>query len=100
MEGGNINRLDLLCENENKELIIIVVRVYWQHAYFERRLLKATKLSNKHPKAGDPYRRMRKVLSMHILHFDLGQISAYLCHRPMRFVGSYTRRNLLLTSQQ
>lgn len=71
-ENDRYNQLDLLCENDRGELIIIEVQYYSEVDYFQRMLLGTSKVITEYISAGEPYAQVRKVYSVNILYFDLG----------------------------
>ncbi|MDP2188586.1 MAG: Rpn family recombination-promoting nuclease/putative transposase [Sphingobacteriaceae bacterium] len=100
LEDDKVNRLDLLCQTQNKELIIIEVQFHNEIDYFQRMLFGASKLLTEYLKAGEPYNKVRKVYSVNILYFDLGQGSDYVYHGYMHFQGKHMGDELLLSRRQ
>lgn len=100
LEDEKVNRLDLLCQTESKELIIIEVQFHNELDYFQRMLFGASKLLTEYLKVGDPYNKVRKVYSVNILYFDLGQGRDYVYHGFMHFKGIHAEDHLLLSQRQ
>jgi predicted transposase/invertase (TIGR01784 family) len=100
LEDEKVNRLDLLCQTESKELIIIEVQFHNALDYFQRMLFGASKLLTEYLKVGDPYNKVRKVYSVNILYFDLGQGRDYVYHGFMHFKGIHAEDHLLLSQRQ
>ena len=71
------NKVDLLVENDKKELIIIELQFYSQIAYFHRMLYGVSKSIAEHISVGDDYKKIRKVYSINIVYFDLGKGDDY-----------------------
>lgn len=86
-EFDKINRVDLLCENHRKELVIIEVQYHRELDYFQRILFGASRLISEYLKRGAPYEEVRKLYSVHILYFDLGQGTDYVYHGLLAFKG-------------
>lgn len=100
MDDDKVNRLDLLCQTESKELIIIEVQFHNELDYFQRMLFGASKLLTEYLKVGDPYIKVRKVYSVNILYFDLGQGRDYVYHGFMHFKGIHVGDHLQLSNRQ
>ena len=99
-ESDRHNQLDLLCENDRGELIIIEVQYYSEVDYFQRMLFGTSKVITEYISAGEPYAQVRKVYSVNILYFDLGQGEDYLYRGTMEFKGLNFRDALNLSSSQ
>jgi hypothetical protein len=67
------NKLDILCEDSKKRLIFIEVQYLRQTDFFHRILFGSSKLLTNYMEKGRPYEALRKVYSINILYFDLGQ---------------------------
>ena len=67
------NRVDLLAENGNGELILIEVQGEPEFAYFQRMLFGASKLVTDYINGGQNYENVKKIYSVNIVYFDLGQ---------------------------
>ena len=66
------NRVDVLVENEQKELIIVELQFYGEDDYFKRMLYGTSKAVTEYLARGDAYENVRKVYSINIVHFNLG----------------------------
>ncbi len=99
-EDDKINRLDLLCENHRKELIIIEVQYHFEMDYFQRMLFGTAVLLTQYIQRGQPYSRIRKVYSVNILYFDLGQGTDYIYHGRLHFTGMHGGDQLRLSKTQ
>ncbi|OQY51808.1 MAG: hypothetical protein B6245_24180 [Desulfobacteraceae bacterium 4572_88] len=99
-EADKFNRVDLLAENAKNELILIEVRVRSEYDFFHRVAYGAAKLLTEHMQKGQPYRDIRKVISVSITYFNLGLGTDYLYHGTTDFVGVHTRDTLTLTDAQ
>ena len=67
------NRVDILVENRKGDLIIIEVQNSKEYDYFHRILFGTSKVITEHIKEGEPYAVVKKVISITIAYFDLGQ---------------------------
>ena len=79
-EDDKFNRVDILVENEKGELVIIEVQNTQEYDYFHRMLYGASKAITEHIKAGSAYAQVKKVISITIAYFDLGQGKDYVYH--------------------
>ena len=67
------NRVDLLAEDERGDLLLIEVQGEPEFAYFQRMLLGASKLVTEYIESGENYEHVKRVYSINIVYFDLGQ---------------------------
>jgi len=82
------NRVDLVVEDENKEIIIVEVQNNREVHYFARLLYGASKLIVDHIQVGESFEKVRKVISISILYFLLGEgESDYVYHGRTEFYG-------------
>jgi predicted transposase/invertase (TIGR01784 family) len=94
------NRVDILVENQKGELIIIEVQSTQEHDYFHRMLYGASKAIAEHIKEGQAYANVKKVISITIAHFDLGQGKDYIYHGTNVFKGIHKGDILGLSEKQ
>ncbi len=94
------NRLDILAENSNQELIIVEIQYNRQVHYFERMLYGVSKAIVENISLGDDYQRIKKVYSVNIVYFDLGQGTDYVYHGKTEFKGIHNNDVLQLSSKQ
>lgn len=99
-ERDKYNRVDLLVENSNGELVLIEVQVESENDFFHRIAFGAAKLLTEYLKVGEPYANLKKVYSVSLLYFNLGQGSDYLYHGATRFVGVHDQDVLGLSQGQ
>ncbi|MBI5219856.1 MAG: Rpn family recombination-promoting nuclease/putative transposase [Bacteroidia bacterium] len=99
-EDDKFNRVDLLVENSKKELTIIEIQQRNEFDYFHRILYGTSKLIAEYLKLGEPYSNIRKVYSVNILYFDLGQGEDYIYHGKTDFEGIHKHDKLLLSEKQ
>ena len=72
-DEAKYNRVDLLAEDSRGELLLIEVQGEPEFAYFQRMLFGASKLVTEYVNGGDNYEHVKKVYSINIVYFDLGQ---------------------------
>ena len=99
-EDDKFNRVYLLVENSKKELIIIEIQQRNEFDYFHRILYGTSKLISEYLKLGEPYKKVRKVYSVNIIYFDLGQGEDYVYHGKTEFEGIHKHDKLLLSDKQ
>ena len=73
MDCAKSNRVDLLAEDENGDLLLIEVQGEPEQAYFQRMLFGASKLVTEYIDSGENYEHVKRVYSINIVYFDLGQ---------------------------
>ena len=94
------NKLDILCEDEKKQLIFVEVQYHHQIDFFQRILFGVSKLLTNYLEKGEKYEKLRKVYSINILYFDLGQGKDYLYHGSTQFKGVNQQDKLSLSRYQ
>lgn len=72
-DDAKYNRVDLLAEDSEGELLLIEVQGEPEFAYFQRMLFGASKLVTEYVNGGENYEHVKKVYSINIVYFDLGQ---------------------------
>ena len=72
-EDAKYNRVDLLAEDANGDLLLIEVQGEPEFAYFQRMLFGASKLVTEYIESGENYEHVKRVYSINIVYFDLGQ---------------------------
>jgi len=88
------NRVDMLVENAQGELLIIEVQRETEYDYLQRILFGTSKLLLEYMKKAMPYSRMRKIISISLVYFDLGIGEDYAYHGQTQFVG-INRKDIL-----
>ena len=78
------NRVDIKAKNSRGEIIIVEVQLTRELYYLERILYGVSKAVIEHISLGDKYDQVKKVYSINILYFDLGQGKDYLYHGQKR----------------
>ena len=99
-KSDKCNRVDILVENDKKELLLIELQFYGEDDYFQRMLYGVSKTIAEHISLGDAYEKIRKVYSINIVYFDLGSGSDYIYHGYTHFVGLHTNEELKLGEKQ
>ena len=99
-EDSKQNRVDILAENEAGELLLIEVQGESEYAYFQRILFGASKLVTEYIDSGKNYENVKKVYSINIVYFDLGQGKDFVYHGKTEFRGVHYDDVLRLSSFQ
>ena len=100
-ENDKYNRVDILAESENEQLCIIEVQNSREQTYFHRMLYGVSKAITEYIGLGKPYEAVRKVYSINIVYFELGQGKDYVYHGKTEFVGEHEPHDTLkLSSRQ
>jgi len=94
------NRVDLKVETGAKEIIIIEVQYDREFDYFKRILFGVSKTITEHIVESDPYSEVKKVISVNILYFDLGEGKDYVYKGKTVFRGLHQNDKLQLSAQQ
>jgi len=94
-QEDKFNRVDLLAKNEHNELILIEVQHSSQIDYFHRMLYGASKLITEYITKGRGYTKVKKVYSVNIVYFALGQGEDYVYYGKTEFKGLHNRDNIL-----
>ena len=94
------NRVDLLAENDRGELFIIEVQNNTEYAYFQRMLFGTSKLVTEYINRGQGYNNIRKIYSVNIVYFNLGNGTDVVYHGKTEFRGIHNGELLSLTPFQ
>jgi len=94
------NRVDILVEADDSELVIIELQYDSVDEYFHRMLYGVSKSITEHIFAGEEYSKVRKVYSVNIVYFDIGSGDDYVYHGFTNFRGVHTQNELLLSPEQ
>ena len=93
------NRVDMLVEADNRELVIIELQFQNELDYYLRMLYGVSKAVTDYMHTGDSYSNVRKVYSIHIVYYDLGG-DDYIYHGVNHFTGVNTNTELRLNAVQ
>ena len=92
------NRVDILAESDRKELTIIEIQNCRELTYFHRMLYGVSKAITDYINLGDEYDKVRKVYSINIVYFELGQGGDYVYHGSTEFRGLHNPNDVLKLS--
>ena len=94
------NRVDMLAENNRGELVIVEVQNTRELNYFHRMLYGVSKAITEYIYEKEPYSNIKKVYSVNIVYFDLGQGKDYVYHGRTEFRGIHNNDVLRLSALQ
>jgi len=94
------NRVDILTQNSKNELIIVEIQNTYEIDYFHRMAYGASKALTENLSLGQPYSEIKKVISVNIVYFDLGQGKDYVYKGTTNFQGLHQKDTLQLSSKQ
>ncbi|MCI5212001.1 MAG: hypothetical protein D3910_25200, partial [Candidatus Electrothrix sp. ATG2] len=96
-QSDKFNRVDLSVEDETGEIYIIEVQAGWERYYLQRLLYGSSKLIVDRMRLGDSFSQVKKVISISILYFLLGEgENDYLYKGTNEFYGLNTHEKLCL----
>ncbi len=94
------NRVDIKATNSHGDIIIVEIQLTRELYYLERILYGVSKAITEHISLGDKYDKVKKVYSINILYFDIGQGSDYLYHGRTVFRGVHTNDTLVVRARE
>ena len=94
------NRVDVKAVNDRDEIFIVEVQLTRQLYYLERILYGVAKTLTEHIKLGNLYNEVKKVYSISIVYFDLGQGKDYLYHGQTTFEGVHSHDILQVSTKE
>ena len=94
------NRVDVLVENNKGELVLIEIQNSNELDYFHRMSYGVGKLTSESLNLGNPYSEIKKVISINIIYFDLGQGDDYVYWGKTEFKGIHKSDYLKLSDKQ
>ena len=94
------NRVDIKAKNERGDRIIVKLKLTRELYFIMRMLNGVTKALTEHIEIGNKYDKVKKVYSINILYFDLGQGSDYLYHGKTVFTGVHTGDQLRVNTRE
>ena len=99
-EDDKFNRVDIKARNSKDEIIIVEIQNTRELYYLERILYGVAKAITEHIELGSLYSDVKKIYSISILYFDIGQGNDYLYHGQNTFVGVHTNDYLQVTTKE
>jgi predicted transposase/invertase (TIGR01784 family) len=99
-DDDKFNRVDILTQNSKQELIIIEIQSTYEIDYFHRMAYGVSKSISENLKLGQKYSEVKKVISINIVYFDLGQGQDYIYKGVTDFRGLHQNDLLGLSEKQ
>jgi len=99
-DDDKYNRVDILTQNSKNELVIIEIQNTYEIDYFHRMAYGTSKALTENLSLGQPYSEIKKVISVNIVYFDLGQGKDYVYRGTTNFQGLHEKDLLQLSSKQ
>jgi predicted transposase/invertase (TIGR01784 family) len=99
-EKDKFNRVDIIAQTTNKEIIIVELQIDSQIDYFQRMLYGTSKAITERLFKGEEYEKIKKIYSINIVYFGLGQGTDYVYHGTTEFKGLHTGDILQLSANQ
>ena len=99
-EYDKYNRVDILVKSQNNELLLVEVQNDSEIDYFQRMLYGVSKLVTEYIKEGEPYGTIKKIYSINIIYFGLGQGKDYVYEYKGEFLGLHENDTLFPTVLQ
>ena len=94
------NRVDLLAEDDDGELMLFEIQNNRELAYFHRMAYGTAKAITEYINISEDYSNIRKVYSINIIYFDLGQGSDYVYRGRTVFRGLHEPHDELRLSER
>ncbi|XCN75222.1 MAG: Rpn family recombination-promoting nuclease/putative transposase [Candidatus Electrothrix aestuarii] len=98
--SDRFNRVDLKVKNAKDDIIIIEVQYDREFDFLQRIFYGTAKAVTEHMQQGAAYSEIKKVISVSILYFDLGQGTDYVYHGTTSFKGLHNSDVLQLSWRQ
>lgn len=99
-ENDKFNRVDILTQNSKNELIIVEIQNTYEIDYFHRMVYGSAKAVTENISKGQKYSEIKKVISINIVYFDLGQGQDYIYKGKTLFEGLHQKDVLSLSENQ
>ena len=81
------NRVDMMVEDASGRMLLVEIQYKSEIDYFHRMLFGASRLICDYLEAGNEYAKVKKVITIHIVYFDIGQGKDYLYKGTQTFRG-------------
>lgn len=99
-ENDKYNRVDILTQNSKNELIIVDIQNTYEIDFFHRMIYGTSKALIENISLGQPYSEIKKVISIDVVYFDLGQGKDYVYKGKTNFEGLHEKDTLQLSIKQ
>jgi predicted transposase/invertase (TIGR01784 family) len=99
-KDDKFNRVDIKAKDSQGRIIIVEIQQSRELDYLQRMLYGVAKTITEHMGRGKSYENVKKVYSINILYFDLGEGADYLYHGQTTLIGVHTKDTLQLTQHE
>ncbi|CAM3881959.1 Rpn family recombination-promoting nuclease/putative transposase [Flavobacterium branchiophilum] len=99
-DDNKFNRVDILTHNSKNEIIVIEIQSSYEIDYFHRMAYGVSKTISENLNLGQKYSEIKKVISINIVYFDLGQGQDYIYRGKTEFKGLHQNDILGLSEKQ
>ena len=99
-DDNKFNRVDILTQNSKNEFILIEIQSTYEIDYFHRMAYGVSKSITENLSLGQKYSEIKKVISINIVYFDLGQGQDYIYKGKTDFIGLHQKDLLGLSDKQ
>lgn len=94
------NRVDIMIKNSKGEHIIVEVQNNEEYDYLQRILYGTSKTIIENISKGQSYAFVKKVISVSVVYFKVGQGEDYIYHGKTQFTGIHKHDELILSQEQ
>lgn len=94
------NRMDVVVEDTEGEIILIELQFIPETDYFQRMLYGVSKAVSERIVRDDRYMEIKKIYSINIVYFDLGHGKGYVYHGKTDFRNVYDEEDILELSEK
>lgn len=94
------NRVDIKAKNSKGDIILVEIQQTRELDYLQRMLYGVAKAITEHMNSGQAYEQVKKVFSINILYFKLGEGTDYLYHGQTILRGVHEGDTLSLTEHE
>ena len=99
-KDAKFNRVDIKAKDSQGRIILVEIQQSRELDYLQRMLYGVAKTITEHMGKGFHYDQVKKVYSINILYFDLGEGADYLYHGQTALIGVHTKDTLQLTKHE
>ncbi len=99
-QDDKFNRVDILVKDTAEQIIIIEIQNTRELDYFLKILYNTSKVITEHMIERDSYRNVKKVITVSVIYFSLGQGLDYVYHGNTIFKGRHNNDILELSKRQ
>ena len=99
-KDDKFNRVDIKAKDSKGQIILVEIQQSRELDYLQRMLYGVAKTITEYMKVGNSYTNVKKVISINILYFNLGEGADYLYHGQTELKGVHTEDELKLTQHE